>query len=106
MDLEIIRLSQKEKDKYHIISFVCGNLKYDTNELICETETDTGTENRPVVRGRGLRECRIGSLGLADAIFFVAGEGNGNPLQCSCLENPRDRGARWAAVYGVAQSRT
>ena len=34
------------------------------------------------------------------------GEGNGNPLQCSCLENPRDRGARWAAVYGVAQSQT
>ena len=33
-------------------------------------------------------------------------EGNGNPLQCSCLENPRDRGAWWAAVYGVAQSRT
>ena len=34
------------------------------------------------------------------------GEGNGNPLQCSCLENPRDRGAWWAAVHGVAQSRT
>ena len=34
------------------------------------------------------------------------GEGNGNPLQCSCLENPRDREAWWAAVYGVAQSRT
>ena len=33
-------------------------------------------------------------------------EGNGNPLQCSCLENPRDDGARWAAVSGVAQSRT
>ena len=33
------------------------------------------------------------------------GEGNGNPLQCSCLENPRDRGAWWAAVYGVAQNR-
>ena len=33
-------------------------------------------------------------------------EGNGNPLQCSCLENPRDRGAWWAAVYGDAQSRT
>ena len=32
--------------------------------------------------------------------------GNGNPLQCSCLENPRDRGAWWAAVYGVTQSRT
>ena len=34
------------------------------------------------------------------------GEGNGNPLQCSCLENPRDRGAWWVAVYGVAKSQT
>ena len=34
------------------------------------------------------------------------GEGNGNPLQCSCLENPRDGGAWWAAVHGVTQSRT
>ena len=34
------------------------------------------------------------------------GEGNGNPLQCSCLEDPRDGGAWWAAVYGVAQSLT
>ena len=34
------------------------------------------------------------------------GEGNGNPLQYSCLENPRDKGAWWAAVYGVAQSQT
>ena len=37
---------------------------------------------------------------------FLLGEGNGNPLQCSCLENPRDSGAWWVAVYGVAQSRT
>ena len=34
------------------------------------------------------------------------GEGGGNPLQCSCLENPRDGGAWWAAVYGIAQSWT
>ena len=34
------------------------------------------------------------------------GEGNGNPLQCSCLENPMDRGAWWATVQGVAKSRT
>ena len=34
------------------------------------------------------------------------GEGNGNPLQCSCLENPRDGGAWWAVIYGVTQSRT
>ena len=39
---------------------------------------------------------------VADASCI--GEGNGNPLQCSCLENPRDGGAWWAAVYGVAQS--
>ena len=36
----------------------------------------------------------------------VDGEGNGNPCQCSCLENPRDGGAWWAAISGVAQSRT
>jgi len=40
------------------------------------------------------------------ASLSCIGEGNGNPLQCSCLENPRDRGAWWAAVSGVAQSRT
>jgi len=45
-----------------------------------------------------------GNLGIH--MMKVIGEGNGNPLQCSCLENPRDQGAWWAAVYGVAQSRT
>ena len=54
------------------------NLKYDTNEPICETETDSWTQ----------------------------GEGNGTPLQYSCLENPMDGGAWWAAVHGVAQSQT
>ena len=38
--------------------------------------------------------------------LLCIGEGNGNPLQCSHLENPRDGGAWWAAVYGVAQGRT
>ena len=38
--------------------------------------------------------------------LWCIGEGNGNPLQCSFLENPRDGGAWWVAVYGVAQSRT
>ena len=49
------------------------------------------------------------STGEPQGVFtrlFPRGEGNGNPLQCSCLENPMDRGAWWAAVYGVAQSRT
>ena len=39
-------------------------------------------------------------------VYSCIGEGNGNPLQCSCLENPRDGAACWAAIYGVAQSRT
>ena len=38
--------------------------------------------------------------------LVIVGEGNGTPLQCSCLENPMGGGAWWAAVYGVAQSRT
>ena len=55
----------------------------------------------------------MGSLesGMTERLHFhfslsCIGEGNGNPLQCSCLENPRDGGAWWAAVYGVAQSWT
>ena len=43
---------------------------------------------------------------VQEFFFLNVGEGNGSPLQCSCLENPRDGGAWWAAVYGVAQSRT
>ena len=39
-------------------------------------------------------------------LLSCIGEGNGNPLQCSYLENPRDGGAWWAAIYGVAQSQT
>ena len=53
----------------------------------------------------------IGSLqvGRETSLWFSLshnGESNGNPLQCSCLENPRDGRAWWAAIYGVAQSRT
>ena len=43
---------------------------------------------------------------VLERLLGQGGEGNGNPRQYSCLENPRDRGAWWAAVYGVAQSRT
>ena len=39
-------------------------------------------------------------------VIYIFGEGNGTPLQYSCLENPGDGGAWWAAVYGVAQSQT
>ena len=43
---------------------------------------------------------------LTCVYMYGCGEGNGTPLQCSCLENPRDGGAWWAAVYGVTQSWT
>ena len=45
-------------------------------------------------------------LQLYRSMQYSIGEGNGNPLQYSCLENPRDGGAWWAAFYEVAQSRT
>ena len=45
-----------------------------------------------------------GSLSSRKDLIAFQGEGNGNPLQCSCLENPRDGGAWWAAIYRVAQS--
>ena len=48
----------------------------------------------------------IFSRKLFDGSVYEIGEGNGNPLQCSCLENPRDQGAWWAAVYGVSRSQT
>ena len=63
---------------------------------------------------RSLVGCSPWGLGESDTTerlhfhfsLSCIGEGNGNPLQCSCLENPRDGGASWAAVYGVAWSRT
>ena len=50
--------------------------------------------------------CSAGDPGLIPGSGESPGEGNGNPLQYSCLENPTDRRAWWAAVRGVAQSRT
>ena len=50
--------------------------------------------------------CNAGDLGSIPGSGRSPGEGNGNPLQCSCLEDPRDGGAWWAAMYGVAESGT
>ena len=59
-------------------------------------------------RLQSIGSLRVGhdSVTSLSLFTFMIGEGNGNPLQCSCLENPRDGGAWWAAVYGVAQSWT
>ena len=59
-------------------------------------------------RLQSMESLRVGQTERLHSHFSLSciGEGNGNPLQCSCLENPRDGGAWWAAVYGVAQSQT
>ena len=57
-------------------------------------------------RLQSMRSLRVGHDSVTSLSLSCIGEGNGNPFQCSCLENPRDGGAWWAAVYGVAQSRT
>ena len=50
--------------------------------------------------------CSVGDLGSIPGLGRSSGEGNGNPLQYSCLENPMDGGAWWATVHRVAKSQT
>ena len=50
--------------------------------------------------------CNEGDLGLIPGLGRSPGEGNGDPLQYSCLDNSKDRGAWWATVYGVTKSQT
>ena len=50
--------------------------------------------------------CNAGDLGSIPVLGKTPGEGNGNLLQCSCLENPMDRGAWWAIVHGATKSWT
>ena len=57
-------------------------------------------------RLQSMGSLRVGHDWMTSLSLSCIGEGNGNPLQCSCLENPRDGGAWWAAIYGVTQSRT
>ena len=59
-------------------------------------------------RLQSMGSLRVGHDSATSLSLFLSciGEGNGNPLQCSCLENPRDGGAWWAAVYGVTQNQT
>ena len=59
-----------------------------------------------VVKNLSANARDIRDAGLIPGLGRSTGRGHGNPLQCSCLENPRDEGAWWAAVYGVAQSWT
>ena len=67
------------------------------------THTHTGFPGGSEVKASA---CNAGDLGLIPGSGRSSGEGNGNPLQYSCLKNPMDGGAWWATVHGVAKSRT
>ena len=60
----------------------------------------------PAGSGGKASACNMGDLGSIPGSGRSSGERNGNPLQCSCLESPMDRGACWAIVHGIAESDT
>ena len=79
-----------------------GRTESDTTEATQQQHPMDGGVWKAAVHGVARSRTR-----LSDFTFtFMHGEGNGNPLQCSCLENPRDGGAWWAAICGVTQSQT
>ena len=92
MGLETVRLnegSQKEKDKYHGMSLLHGGFPGGT--VVTNLLANTGV----------LRDMdSIPGLGRSP------GKGKDNPIQCSVLENPMDRGAWWATVHGITKSQT
>ena len=72
----------------------------------CPVEA-TGREGSSFIQGPGKESaCNAGDLGLIPGSRRSPGEGHGNSLHCSCLENPMDRGEWWATVHGVAKSPT
>ena len=75
-------------------------------EIVVGARVDTWTEEPGGLQSMGSLESDTTERLHFHFSLSCIGEENGNPLQCSCLENPRDRGAWWAAVSGVAQSRT
>ena len=75
-----------------MLKILHARLQYYANQELSDVETGFR-------KGKGTRD-------QIAIICWIIEKENGNPLQCSCLENPRDRGAWWAALYAVAQSRT
>ena len=81
-----------------------GNMLYITSCIYAQRNTFNHESQIYFLDRRGKDHCCL--FYLFCPLYLIIGEGNGNPLQWSCLENPRDGGAWWATVYGVAQSRT
>ena len=85
------------------IKYLGINLPKETKELYTENYKTLTSLVAQTVKASGYN---VGDLGFIPGLGRSPGEGNGNPLQYSCLENPMDRGAWWAAVHGVAKTRT
>ena len=76
---------------------------FETDSIINQLYFNMGFPGGPEVKASA---CNAGDLGSIPGSGISPGEGNGNPLQYSCLENPMDGGAWWATVHRVAKSRT
>ena len=84
----------------------CGTFSLCLNICSAFKENMIFFEQERVFKKASSNITNAGDLGLIPGLARSPGEGHGNPLQYSCLENPRDRGAWWATVHGVAKSRT
>ena len=107
MNLEPViqkEVSQKEKNKYCILTHIYRRRQWHPTPVLLPGKSH---ERRSL---EGCSPWDHWGSDTTERLHFpfslsCTGEGKDNPLQCSCLENPRDGGAWWAAVYGVAQSR-
>ena len=79
-----------------------------TNSLFTAMSIPLDSAVRVLTGGSDGKEstCKAGDPGFIPGLERFSGEGNGNPLQYSCLQNPMDGGAWWATVHGVAKSKT
>ena len=104
--IKLSELSKKEKDKYHMTPFICGMRRRQWHPTLVLLPGKFHGWRSLVGCSPWGREESDTTERLHFHFPLSCIEGNGNPLQCSCLENPMDGEAWWAAVHEVAQSRT
>ena len=105
-DLATTALGIHSEKSHNLKRFMHPNVHCSTIHKSQDIETTYGQRSLIGCSPWGCQESDTTERLYFHSSLSCIGEGNGNPLQCSCLENPRDGGAWWAAVDGVAQSRT
>ena len=96
----------RERDLYYIFTYTHTHTHTHTWASQVELVVKNPPTNAGGLRDAGLKKKKKRDAGLIPRSGRSPGEGHGNPLQCCCLENPMDRGARWATVHGVTKSQT